>query len=492
MVLDILAPKTDAAAYAPPGMLKPQVTAMKNGLSPKQAQAITDTANQLAGKSAPPVAQPAKPDVKAETKTADAKPANAKTADTKTAESKPAPAPVAQTPANVQTADGHLVKNGAVITFKGAGAHANAIFVRGLTAWIVLDNTPDIDATRLKSQLGDFAAQMEASSASGISVLRIGLKQPAQIACGERGRGSEGDDRDQCCEQGRRHRLRPQSGRSQACVAHHALAGLGSSSQPDRSGHRRRTPDVVPGNSGHAVAAERDYAEFAALPTASGLVITPYADDLSVTVAHERITVTRPGGLSLTPLLMPVEETPAAMAAERNGPSFLDFAAWGPLTGGSFLATERRLRGDVARLAAPRVNRAQLVLARFYLANRFAAEALGLINLIQASDPGLRGDIQLATMRAAADYMMGRYRDAHNDLAGPSFDADRHAALWRGLTEAALENWRPSPHLSGTSRAGAEEIPARMAGPRPPGQRRGRAGHGPAGAGGRRLDAGAA
>jgi len=40
---------------------------------------------------------------------------------------------------------------------------------------------------------------------------------------------------------------------------------------------------------------------------------------------------------------MPVEETPAALAAERNGPSFLDFASWSPMSGGSFLATERRL-----------------------------------------------------------------------------------------------------------------------------------------------------
>src|SRR5262249_28495624 len=198
---------------------------------------------------------------------------------------------------------------------------------------------------------------------------------------------------------------------------------------------------VVPGNSGRATPAERDYAEFAALPTASGLVITPHVADLSVPVGRERITIPRPGGLSLTPLLTPVEETPAALAAERNGPSFLNFTAWSPLTSGSFLATERRLREDVARLPPAHANRARLVLARFYLANRFAAEALGVINLIQASDPGLRGDIQLATMRAAADYMMGRYRDAHNDLAGPSFDADRHAALWRGLTEAALENW---------------------------------------------------
>ena len=91
-----------------------------------------------------------------------------------------------------------------------------------------------------------------------------------------------------------------------------------------------------------------------------------------------------PGGLSLTPPQMPVAETPAALARGGDGPSFLDFAAWGPLTGGSFLATERRLSQSVARLPAAKANQARLNLARFYLANRFAAEALGLINLIQA------------------------------------------------------------------------------------------------------------
>ena len=38
--------------------------------------------------------------------------------------------------------------------------------------------------------------------------------------------------------------------------------------------------------------------------------------------------------------------------------------------------------------------------------------------------------------------MMGRYRDAHNDLGGPGFDSDRHAAFWRGLIESAMENWK--------------------------------------------------
>ena len=85
---------------------------------------------------------------------------------------------------------------------------------------------------------------------------------------------------------------------------------------------------------------------------------------------------------------------------------------------------------------APNANHARLVLARFYLANRFASEALGLISLIQAQDPALQGDTQLSIMRAAADYMLGRSRDAQNDLAGGAFDFNPHAALWRGLTEA--------------------------------------------------------
>jgi hypothetical protein len=42
----------------------------------------------------------------------------------------------------------------------------------------------------------------------------------------------------------------------------------------------------------------------------------------------------------------------------------------------------------------------RLDLARFCLANGFSAEALGLINLMQAGDPALQSDRHLQTMRA--------------------------------------------------------------------------------------------
>jgi len=203
---------------------------------------------------------------------------------------------------------------------------------------------------------------------------------------------------------------------------------------------------IIPAQPGRGVPALRSFADFAALPTASGLVISPYADDLQVSVETSRVSISRPSGLSLTPPQMPVAQTPSALARSGDGPSYMNFAQWGQeggmAGGGSFLATERKLTQIVARADPQKSAAARLNLARFYLANGFAAETLGLLNLLQAKDPALAGDAQLATMRAVAEYLMGRYRDAHNDLAGSSFDADRHAAMWRGLIEARMENWQ--------------------------------------------------
>jgi hypothetical protein len=155
-----------------------------------------------------------------------------------------------------------------------------------------------------------------------------------------------------------------------------------------------------------------------------------------------RVTIARPAGLVLTPPQMPVGQTPSALARNGDGPSYLDFEKWRQATGGSFLATERKLTQAAAHVNPKDTAKAQLTLARFYLANGFAAESLGLLNLMQAKDPGLAGDIQLVTMKAAAEYLMGRYRDAHNELGGPGFDRDRHAAFWRGLIESAMEDWK--------------------------------------------------
>ncbi len=422
VVLDILAPKTEGAAYAPPGVAKPAVTAMTpaKGLSAPQAQAIAQVAQQFSGKPAAKPDSPAKPAGKAEEKA----PA--------------APETVAEaTPA----ADARRTRDGVHIAFKGLGALPSAAFVRGLTAWIVIENAPAFDAKSLKAGLGDYAAGVEAASSNGLGILRITLRAPAGIAARANGTNLEID-------------IAPGAAPPAA-----AIGFARNQSDPRRASlstllpgadHAFQITDptsgdvltVIPCTPGQGMPVPRNFADFATLPSASGLVITPWSDDLAITVSRSRVTIARPLGLALTPPQMPAPQSPSAVARFGDGPSYLDFARWGATAGASFLATERRLTQAIAHLPAGAATDTRLTLARFYLANGFAAEALGLVRLMQAQDPAQTGDARLVTVKAAAEYMMGRYRDAHDDLAGPSFDADRHAALWRGLVDARLEDWQ--------------------------------------------------
>lgn len=418
VVLDILAPKTDASAYNPPGDNKVTVeTLPSDAKAATQAQAIADTAAKLNDKpqaTKPPVQLA--PQAKADAKNA---------------------APQA-TQTDAKQADASHAKESATLTFSGAAGHGIAAFIRGTTAWIVLDGAPAIDPAHLKTALGDLPNSVDVSNGDGYAVLRIGLAHDEKIAV-------RGDGADLKVMLGAHVSASPteiafaRGGDTQASLttllpgAIHAL----SLTDPDAGD----TLIVVPGGVGRASLETRRYVEFAVLPSAAGLVLTSFTDDLTASVHDARVTIARPKGLSLTAPAMAAADTPAALARGVDGPSYIDFQGWSKPLGGTFLNEERQLRANAAKLSSEEANPARLVLAKFYIANRFGAEALGYVNLMQASDPRFADNAQLETIRAAAEYMMGRYRDAHNDLSGAAFDNDRHAAFWRGLTEAALDNW---------------------------------------------------
>jgi hypothetical protein len=422
VVLDVLAPKTDADAYTPPGTAKVKPTPLSQSA---QAQAVATVVAKLSNAPQPtPTPAPAP----APAPTPAASPATP-----------PPPVAAPPTAANA-SAEGRLTRDGASMVFAGAGRKGAAAFMRGLTAWIVLDDAAPLDAVKLKSQLGTFPEAVEAASGNGVSVLRITFKSQEQIAAFAEG----ADLKIVIAPQVTPNATAIGFARNQDDAAHSSITTLlQGASRFVKLSDPVAGDDlvIVPAAAGHAMFTTRSYVEFQALETASGLVLLPLVDDLSVSVDTARVTVTRKGGLSLTAPAMATAESPAALASAGTGPSYLDFARWSRIQDGSLLATERQLNAGIARAKPEGANQARLKLARFYLANNFAAETLGLIKLIQSCDPALQSDRQLLVMRAAANFEMGRYREAHNDLAGAAFDGDRHAAFWRGLIEAALEDW---------------------------------------------------
>jgi hypothetical protein len=451
IVLDILAPKSDADAYNPPGTekgSKPKITKLgaSKAATAAQAATIADTAARLQADIQPsqaptkppaPVTPPAAP---AATASAVPSAASAVPPQSPTSQAAAPPAGTTPLPASANEAQAERTHEGAIVTLPGAATRSAAVFVRNMTAWIVVDGPATIDPAHLKTALGEFPASVDVSSGNGVTVLRIGLKQQEQIA------------------------VRADGSNLSVIVAPHAtetataIVFLRDDTDPKRPELSTLLPGaahvvplidpmagdsllVVPAGLGRATIDPHNYAEFSALPTAAGLVVAPLTDDLDMRVTQSRVTLSRPNGLQLTAPSLATADSPAALASTSDGPCFLDLTAWGHAAGGNFLDAQRRLRKTLAAMNPDEANRARIALARFYLGNGFGAEALGLIELTQTNDPSLQGDLQLQTMRAAADFMMGRYHDAHNDIAGQAFDNNRHAAFWRGLTEAALENW---------------------------------------------------
>ena len=441
VVLDIMAPKTDAASYNPPSdgkskapapvILSRADTKAEAQVSKAQADAIAATAEKLASKAPPPAAKPGN---EAEAKPADATTPATATPATATSAAATPPAPP------VQSAAAQRTRDGATLTFPGAASRGAAAFVRGMTAWIVIDGVKSVDPAALNTALGDFPTSVDALSSDGVSVLRIGLKKAEQITVvsagtalkvtlapklGGRTTGIEFARDDDDPQKPVLVTLLP--GARHAVTLIDPVAG--------------DTLVVVPGAAGRAMLEARSYVDFAALPTAAGLVLSPFVDDLHVDVHDARVQIARPGGLTLTPAQLPAAESPAALTRNGDGPSYIDFAAWSHPLKGDFLQEQRILRDNAANLVPDKATPARLTLARFFIANGFGAEALGLVNLMQSSDPTLQNDRQLDTIRAAADFMMARYRDSYNALAGSAYDNDPHAALWRGLAQAALEDW---------------------------------------------------
>ncbi len=405
IALDILAPQTDASVAA----------AKPAGVSADQAKIIADAATALTPKA------PSDSNAKPAPNTAQTPPPNSVTP----------PAPESATAARTET--------GAIVTIPHASGHMVAAFVRGMTAWLIVDTALTIDPVRLKAELGDLPETVDVASGDNATILRIGLKTQSQIAVRE-----DGVDL----------KLLLAPANSVAPI------GIGFARDVEENGvsslvtllpgaNRVLTlsdPTVgdtviaVLGRAGRAVLAERDYADFAVLPTAAGIAVKPLSDGLIVTAHDARVRIARPGGLHLTPPAA-TSQTLALLGDINDNASFLDFARWPKAEGADFLSMERALRTRLAKADAANTNRERLALARFYLANGFAAETLGVLAQMQAADPALEGNRQLQVMRAVADFLMGRYRATHNDLIGASFAGDRHAAFWRGLADAGSENW---------------------------------------------------
>jgi hypothetical protein len=403
--IDVLAPKSDASAVA--------LTTEKSGAPPRFAVQGSQPLRGSVGSTAkasplpappPPASQPSGATTKVGTET------------------KTVTAPSAS-----------VVRDGAVLKFPAAHGHAAAVFTRGDTIWIVVDNHPALDSATLLAPLAGMLVKADAIESSGAAVLRLVFRTPHLPSV------SDGESAlTVTLSTGNATPPAPIVFSRQGAEAQMALTAMLPGAKRTLMLEDTEAGDrilVVPGLPGRGMLTPKRFVELTLLPSAVGVAAVPFADDVQGAVRDETVRFSRPQGLALSPGSGATAEPTVQVADNGEDPTFLNFTQWNR-PGANVLDTVKSLRAAVARLPESESTRARVQLARYLLANELATEALGEIRLIQADDQRLESDKALQMMKGAAQYMMGRYGDARLTLSTASLGTDPHAALWRGMASA--------------------------------------------------------
>ncbi|HEY0600092.1 hypothetical protein [Brevundimonas sp.] len=184
--------------------------------------------------------------------------------------------------------------------------------------------------------------------------------------------------------------------------------------------------------------------DLALLPTAHGLAVETAATDLAVHADGDLVTLSRPGGLTLSAPSAGLDAAPADGGAPvRARHPGLILAEWAEVGHAGFSARYRQLQDAAAAEANaaaddPRAPvEARFAFARFLVGSGLGYEAIGVLNAIVARAPNMAGEPELRGLRGAARASIGRFEEAQGDFASAAVAGDPASAVWRGYMASA-------------------------------------------------------
>ena len=177
---------------------------------------------------------------------------------------------------------------------------------------------------------------------------------------------------------------------------------------------------VVPARAGRGMLTPKRFVELMVLPSAAGLAVIPYADDIQATVREETVRFSRPQGLALSAGSGAATEPAVQVAESKEGADVHRLRAMEP-------AGQRRARYDqVARGRRSRACRKARAHGRGCSLRAICSPTSSRPKRwakSTSSSPTMcacESDTALQVMKGAAQYMMGRYGDARLTLSAAS------------------------------------------------------------------------
>ena len=321
------------------------------------------------------------------------------------------------------------------VSFAFAAPAAAAVFQRADSLWLVFDARAAIDLSALDGEASRTIRGAELTRAPDADIVRIRLDRPHLVGVATDGPvwtvtiGDSVPDPTHALEI-ERNMIGP---------------NRSSVSIPFQEPHQlHRIDDADVGDQLFAVTAfppargfinEQDFVEFRALASTQGVVVAPLADDVNVELAHDKVVISRPGGLTLSSSLQRV------LRGSGLRPMTFDSQLWGLDQQSTY--TQRQDSLVAAAAAAPASKRlpSRLDLARFYIARGMYPEAKGVLDVALTEEHPPEEQVSANVLRAVAEVMMNRPDDALRDLASPSVGDQHDAPLWRAIAYAQQGKW---------------------------------------------------
>jgi tetratricopeptide (TPR) repeat protein len=212
----------------------------------------------------------------------------------------------------------------------------------------------------------------------------------------------------------------------------------------DQPSRRHRLVDPEAGNALIVVTAPapirsfvkgQKFVEFRLPDAVHGVVVEPLSDDIAVELSGDKITIGRPGGLTLSAAEMAPQRAAAPMR-----PIF-DLGLWKDNRSANFTDRLHHLQHQVATAADDARIAARLELARFYLAHEMFHEAKAILDIAVAEmKPGAE-DTKVLVPRAVANILSGYVAEGLKDLAHPAVGNNYDSQLWKAIAFARQGKW---------------------------------------------------
>jgi hypothetical protein len=259
-----------------------------------------------------------------------------------------------------------------------------AVFRRGDVVWMMFDTNTGINPPPPSADLASFASNFTIVPTGDMQVVRLDLASDRLATLGSEGRAwvlSLGDGLLTATEPMTLMRGTDSNGLRQVTT------------EVGKPGTVHQFLDPVVGDRLDVVTAyppargitrDLDMVDFEAIKTIQGLVIRPEHDDVTVRLNGTQAIIAAASGLTLSsPDVLAQAASAAAAVASRSG--FMDLASMREDNPVKFRRKADELAQNAASADGHALDQARLDLAHYYIANRYAIEAIGVLGVMQAT-----------------------------------------------------------------------------------------------------------